>query len=215
VTPRPAPAVRGLWRYRLDRRRAITGGATSEGGNVFAWCRSVLRLSDEVSVESALASASAGEHGLTILPFLAGERAPGWRDGRRAVLAGLTLDTTAADILRAALEAVALRLALVYGLLGPLAAPDHRVVASGAALARSPGWARIIADALGRPLELCAEEEATSRGAALLALEALGSIRDVGEVPAPIRAVVEPDLERHALLQQALARQQEFDARLG
>jgi gluconokinase len=34
----PAPP-RGLWRYRLDARRSLLGGATSEGGNVHAWCR--------------------------------------------------------------------------------------------------------------------------------------------------------------------------------
>ena len=44
VTDAPAPPPRGLWRYRLDRRRAMLGGATSEGGNVYAWCRAVLRL---------------------------------------------------------------------------------------------------------------------------------------------------------------------------
>src|SRR5207245_215583 len=76
-------------------------------------------------------------HGLTVLPFLAGERAPGWRADRRAAITGLSLDTTALDVVQAALEAVALRLALVYALLAPRAAADHLVVASGGAISHS------------------------------------------------------------------------------
>jgi gluconokinase len=34
----------GLWRYRLDARRAVVGGSLSEGGNVYAWCAKTLAL---------------------------------------------------------------------------------------------------------------------------------------------------------------------------
>ena len=77
-----------------------------------------------------------------------------------------------------------LRLALVYQLLAPHAAPGHLVVASGGAIGRSRAWARMLADALGRPVHASAEREATSRGAALLALEALGVLPDVTAVHA-------------------------------
>ncbi|MGH6693158.1 MAG: gluconokinase, partial [Gammaproteobacteria bacterium] len=108
LAPSDAPPPRGLWRYRLDRRTSLIGGALSEGGNVYAWCRKVLRLPEDD--EAALAALGADEHGLTALPFLAGERAPGWRGDRRAAVTGLSLDTTALDVVHAALEGVALRL---------------------------------------------------------------------------------------------------------
>lgn len=209
-----APAPRGLWRYRLDRQRVIVGGATSEGGNVHAWCREVLRLPDEAATERALAAMTPDAHGLTVLPFLAGERAPGWRGDRRAAIAGLALDTSALDVLRAALEAVALRLALVYDLLRPWATPAHAVVASGGAVAASPAWAQILADALGHPLTVADDDEATSRGAALLALDALG-LRPLGAAGGPPRGrVVEPDAGRHARYRAALERQRRFDERV-
>ncbi|HUG36803.1 MAG TPA: FGGY-family carbohydrate kinase, partial [Candidatus Limnocylindrales bacterium] len=107
------------------------------------------------------------------LPFLAGERSPGWQGEARGLMSGLTLDTSAVEIARAMLESVALRLAIVYERLAPLAAPGHRVIASGGALHRSPTWAGIVADALGVPIVLAAEPEASSRGAALLALSAI------------------------------------------
>src|SRR5262249_26241978 len=143
VTSTPLRPPRGLWRYRVDRETSIVGGATSEGGNVFAWCEDTLRLPEPTRLEAALAEAAPDGHGLTVLPFLAGERSPGWRSGRRAVIAGLSLDSTPLDVVRAALEGVALRLALVYQSLAPLAASDHVVVASGGAIARSPAWTRI------------------------------------------------------------------------
>jgi gluconokinase len=214
VTDADTSPPRGLWRYRLDRRRSVLGGATSEGGNVYAWCRQVLQLPDEDAVERALAERAPDVHGLTVLPFLAGERAPGWRGDRRAAIAGLSLDTTALDIAHAALEAVALRLTLVYALLAPRASSDHIVVASGGAISRSRAWTQMLADALGRPVHASPEREATSRGAALLALESLGALADVRTVQAPLGEVFTPEAARHARYAAALERHRRLDQRV-
>lgn len=214
VTETPLPPPRGLWRYRIDRLRPIVGGATSEGGNVYAWLRSVLHLPDHDELEGALARQEPDAHGLTMLPFLAGERSPGWRSERRAAVAGLSLATSAIDIVRAGLEAVALRLATVYDLLTPLAAADHTIIASGGALTRSRAWAQIMADVLGRPLVLSGEEEATSRGGALLALESLGRLEASTWARGPGGETVEPDLTRHARYREARRRQRQLDERV-
>jgi gluconokinase len=208
----PAPP-RGLWRYRLDRRRSLVGGATSEGGNVYAWCQQVLRLPDDEAVQRALAARVPDGHGLTVLPFLAGERAPGWRGQRRATITGLSLDTTAIDVVHAALEAVALRLALVYDLLAPHATREHLLVASGGAT-RSRVWIQMLADALGRPVHCSTESEATSRGAALLALESLGVLPDGAAARAPLGDTVEPDPAHHARYAAALDRHRRLDDRV-
>jgi gluconokinase len=212
VSTRAAAPRRGLWRYRLDRRHSVVGGATSEGGNVFAWCRDVLRLPADDAVERALAAA--GPTDLVALPFLAGERSPGWRGARRAAITGLTLDTRAVDVLRAMLQAVALRVALVYDLLAPAAAPAHTVVASGAGFDRSRAWAQMIADALGRPIVRSTEPEATSRGTALLALEAVGALSDLAAAAPPPGDTIEPDPAAHARARDAIARQRALDERL-
>jgi gluconokinase len=213
VADEPVAAPRGLWSYRVDRRRSLVGGATSEGGNVYAWLRSILHLPAERELETALAQGEPDAHGLTVLPFLAGERSPGWRSERRATISGLSLDTTALDIARAGLEAVALRLAAVYQLLAPLAARPHVVVASGGAL-HSRAWAQIIADALGRPLTLSPEREATGRGCALLALQSLGRLPDLRTAQTPPGEVVEPDARRHARYRDALDRQRRLEAKV-
>lgn len=214
VPPAAAPPPWGLWRYSVDRKMSLLGGATSEGGNVFAWCRDVLRLPDDAALERALASRPADAHRLTVLPFLAGERAPGWRGDKRGVIAGLSLDTGALDIVHAALEAVALRLALVYRLLVPHVPGDHVIVASGGALTRSPTWSRMLADALGHAIAWSQEPEATSRGAALLALDALGALPDFAAARAPLGETFVPDPARHARYVAALERQAALDLKV-
>jgi gluconokinase len=117
-------------------------------------------------------------------------------------------------VVHAALEAVALRLTLVYELLAPHAARDHIVVASGGAVSHSRVWTQMLADALGRTIHCSSEREATSRGAALLALEALGALSDVGAVQAPLREAFTPDAARHARYRAALERHRRLDDRV-
>src|SRR4030095_11675206 len=97
--------------------------------------------------------------------FLAGERSPGWVARARASIAGLRLDTKPAQVLRAAMEAVALRFELIRGLICASFPQAREIVSSGGALRESPAWTQILADAMGRPIRPSAEPEASSRGA--------------------------------------------------
>jgi gluconokinase len=193
----------GLWCYRADRRRVVLGGALNDGGNLVEWCRNTLRLGSPEEVERELAAKEPDSHGLTFLPFLAGERSTGWAAHARAAISGLHLASTPVEILRAGMEAVALRFALIYELM-PAA---REIVASGGALLKSRAWTQMLADAIGRPIVPSAEPEASSRGVALLALEALGVIKRLEDLPATVGPAVEPDRERHVKYVKALARQ--------
>jgi gluconokinase len=212
VLPEVVAVPRGLWCYRVDGRRSLLGGATTEGGNVYSWVRRTTQLGDEEEAEQALAEMRPDGHGLTVLPFFAGERSPGWAGDARAALVGVTLGTTPLDILRASLEAVAYRFALIYRELEGDRTPQ--IIASGGALLASPVWMQIIADVLGRPLLASAETEATSRGVALLALESLGAIPSLEIAPAATGAEYTPDPERHALYRAAIERQRALYAQL-
>jgi gluconokinase len=172
----------GLFCYRVDRKRFVLGGALTNGGEVFAWMKRTLRLPDDnEAIESQLAALPAAQHGLTILPLFAGERSTGWRADARASIIGLRPESSPIEILQAGLEAVALRFRNVYELMeGALAAP-REIIASGSALRNSPVWTQMMADALAHSVIQCLEPEATSRGAALMALERLGAKPD----PAP------------------------------
>jgi gluconokinase len=165
-------------------------------------------------LEEELRGREADAHGLTILPFLAGERAPGWAGHARATIHGLSLATTPLDILQAGMEAVAFRLALVFNLLRPLLSGDPQIVASGGALLHSPTWLKIVTHVLGKPVALSEVIEASGRGAALLVLEALGLLSGLEEAPAFIGPVCHPDAGRHLQYRQAMKRQQELYEKL-
>lgn len=197
----------GLWCYRVDQRRSLPGGALTEGGMVYAWMLETLRLSDPKQLHEALAKMPPDAHGLTVLPLLAGERSPGWRGDASATIHGITLATTSLDILRAGMEAVVYRIAMVFGQLRTLLSDDPEIIASGGALVNSPVWGQIMADALGRPVTLSRAEEASARGAALLALEALGELPDVSAAPDLLGETWWPNPEHHAIYVAGLQRQ--------
>ena len=88
------------------------------------------------------------------------------------------------------------------------------MVASGGALLGSPVWLQIVADALGRPVATSLVNEASARGATLLALEALGQLDDAGEAPAYMGPSCVPDSEHHEIYREAMQRQQDLYDRL-
>lgn len=200
----------GLFGYRADRQRWVMGGALSNGGNFFEWLRTTLQTGSPEEIERGLLALEPDAHGLTILPFLAGERSPGWAAEARAAIVGLRLPTRPLEIMRAGLEAVGYRFALIYQLLKPLIPETHEIIASGGALLRSPAWIQIMADVLGHPITASTEAEASSRGAALLALEALGALPDLREAPISFGQTYLPDPDRHERYQRALERQQKL-----
>ena len=56
--------------------------------------------------------------------------------------------------------------------------------------------------------------EASIRGAALLALEAVGKIGSIEEVSGSVDEVFEPNMHRHARYQEAIERQEQFYQKL-
>ena len=210
--PHQLPAE--LWCYRADRKRILIGGALSDGGGLYNWIKdSLLREENFATIESELELLSPDAHGLTVLPFWSGERSTGWNPNASGAILGLTLQTRPIEILRAAMEAIAYRFALIARALEPLA-PGALLIASGHALRCSPTWVQILADVLGRPVALSETSEASTRGAALLALEAAGKIGSIAEFSVPVETVFEPNMSHHEIYQDGLERQQRIYEKL-
>jgi gluconokinase len=79
----PPQLPQGLWTYRLDGRRLVSGGALSNGGNLYSWLMATLRV-DAGGLERRLGRMSPAAHGLTVLPHLAGQRSLGSGRDRRS-----------------------------------------------------------------------------------------------------------------------------------
>jgi gluconokinase len=193
---------RGLWHYRVRANMHLIGGATTEGGSIFAWARKQWNLSEErEALEAALRKSIPDSHGLTVLPMLAGERSPGYAPDAVGTIHGLRLSTTALEIVQALLESVALRLSIISDL---LIAPDEEVpiYVGGGAMQSSPFWAQIMANAFNRPLYLVDEPEVTARGLAALIINRLDIARNV-----QIKQHFEPHPEAVYILRAARERQ--------
>ena len=216
----PGPLARipdGLWCYRVDKDRLLPGGALTEGGNVYDWIHARMKLEASEGMEAALAAMAPDEHGLTFLPFLAGERSPGWRGSATATVHGITLATTPLDVLRAGMEAVALRLGLIFDQLVTLLPDTGReaipIVAGGGALSASPAWTQMLTDVLGREVARCRLEGTATRGVALLVLEQLG-INAGDRAATPTETVFRPDRQAHTIYSAARERQASLYGRI-
>ena len=228
----PDPLPRGLWAYRFMPERTLIGGSLGSGGNMVQWVVDTFRIGNLQDAEAEIAwklqggvnetsgrTESEGIGHLMFLPYLAGERSLGWRDDARGVFANLSFNTQPVDFLRAALEAVAFGMADVIDVLAPALsqapAPGNlEIVASGNAMVKSAVWIQILADVLGRPILRSPWKEASSRGAAMMALVAGGVAKDLTEIPALPSEPVTPNAARHARYTQARVRARELYAKV-
>ena len=199
---------RGLWCYCVDRDRFLMGGALSSGGNVFAWLKRILALPDEF--EAHLAKAKPGAHGLTVCPSFAGERSPYWRADLRGAIAGLSFSTDPFHIAHASLEAVALRFRAIHRLMTARLGVPEEIIASGGGLLRSPGWTQMMADACGSPVLVSSVPEASSRGAAMLALERVGAVSSLATFSSATGGQFTPRREFEAVYDRLAAEQEDL-----
>jgi len=201
-----------LWVYRLDRERCVIGGALSNGGNVTSWLADRFAGGDFTALAEDAAGIGPDQHGMTVLPFLAGERSPSWDDKATGVFAGLTLATTPAEIYRATLEAAAYRFAAIYDDLGKVVRRNHEIHANGAAVLNSPLWLQIMSDVLGHPIAaLDAEAEASARGAAICALESIGALPSLRPAESDVIRRYVPDESTRIAYCEGRARQRRLE----
>jgi glycerol kinase len=106
--------------------------------------------------------------GVVILPALSGLGAPHWRPNATGVISGLTHNTTAAHVVRAALESMAHQchdLKRAYAADGA----DWGLLRIDGGMSGNDWLAQDLADVLDVPLERPTDIETTARGAAMLA----------------------------------------------
>lgn len=195
-----------LFAYRADASRFVIGGAMSNGGNLHAWLKSALKLDDgaEHRLEITRRKRPDG-HGLTVLPYLAGERSPDWRPDARGVISGLNLHTSSDDVALALTEAMVYPFYEVWKELKSQFPDADSVTVSGGGFQHSRLLAETFADVFGVDVLLCREPESSGRGAAIFAAERLG-LGSIGHAPLPRLTPVRYDPSRHAVYRGAMER---------
>jgi glycerol kinase len=170
--PAPAGGLLPTVAWRVDGRVewALDGGVFTAGALV-DWLSRDLRLAPDPAALVRLAGEVEDARGVRVLPALAGLGAPWWRPGARAVMAGLTAGVRPGHLARAALEAIAWRVADVLETVRENAPVDVLRVDGG--LTRDPLLLQLQADAAGVPVERGAVD-ATATGAAALAAVGAG-----------------------------------------
>jgi glycerol kinase len=171
---RPAPSGGLLptiaWRVGGRVEWAIDGGVFTAGA-LLDWLSRDMGLAADAPELAAAAAGVQDAGGVRILPALAGVGAPWWKPEARAVIAGLTSGSRPSHVARAALEAIAWRVADVVEAVRESVPVDVLRVDGG--LTRDPTLMRMQADFAGVTVQRGAVD-ATVAGAAALAAVGAG-----------------------------------------
>jgi glycerol kinase len=164
------------------------------GSNV-EWLVNDLELIPDAPSSDSLAASVPTSDGVVYVPALIGMGTPHWDYGARGTLLGLTRGTTKAHMVRAVLEGIAHRGAdLLEASEADTGLHVDRLRVDGG-MSRNSVFTQALADATGRPVDICRDTEATTLGAAFLAGVAAGvwgSLEQATSLVRPLRSV-EPD----------------------
>ncbi|MGZ8359443.1 MAG: glycerol kinase [Allosphingosinicella sp.] len=180
----------GTVAWQLDGRRAFAlEGSVFVAGSLVKWLRDELRLVETSAETAAIAASLPDSGGVYIVPAHCGLGAPHWQPDARGVISGLSFGSGRAEIVRAALEAMAHQ---THDLMTAFAADRahwQRLKIDGGMSAND--WlAQDLADMLGLPVERPAFVETTAVGAAMLAGLGCGWFRSL-DAAAAMRGAVE------------------------
>ncbi|MCX7185451.1 MAG: glycerol kinase GlpK [Nitrosospira sp.] len=173
-------------------------GSAFIGGALMQWLRDGLHLVRSAQEVDALAASVPDSGGVILVPAFTGLGAPHWDPYARGMIIGLTRDTSAAHIARAALEGVAFQVAdLIDAMHTDTGQPLTQLRVDGGA-SRSEPLLQFQADLLGVPVVRPAVVETTALGAAYLAGLAVGFWPDTDSIAThwQVEKIFEPAMPR-------------------
>ena len=185
--------------YRIGGRIAYAlEGSIFVAGAAIKWLRDGLRVIESASQTAALAASLPATHGVYLVPAFVGLGAPHWEPHARALLCGLSFDTSPAHLARAALESVAYQTLDLIEAMERDGAQRLDALRIDGGMAANEWFCQFLADMLQVRVERPAELETTALGAAFLAGLATGVWPDLGSLSAHwnTAAAFEPRMNR-------------------
>jgi gluconokinase len=183
ASSKPLPNTEAMtFSYILDKTIYICGGPINNGGVAMQWwVKNVAGPNptekDYEQIFSQAAEAPAGSNGLIFLPYLTGERAPIWDSESCGNFFGVRLQHTRADFSRAVLEGICFAMRDVLDAVQENSEPITQINISGG-FTKSAIWVQTLADITGKKLAILQADDASAVGAAFIALNVIGAIKD-------------------------------------
>lgn len=199
TSPKPIlPNNPGTWCYYAPDRY-ICGAATNGATNCVDWFKA--SFTPDMSYKNMdLMVLEADKVNLpTFLPFLFGERCPGWQDARRGGFDGVTGKHRIPDLYTAMLEGILFNLYQCYELLCTAADAPYEIRISGG-INNSKIWLQMASDLWNQPLRVAKSSQASLMGGAAMGLAALGVITEPSEFKGDRGYPSEPNPENGPLI---------------
>jgi glycerol kinase len=144
-------------------------GSIFVAGAVVQWLRDGLGLFAAAAASEAMATSVPDNNGVYFVPAFTGLGAPYWDPEARAMIMGMTRESTAAHIARAALEAQGYQTLDLMAAMEGDSGKKPDVIRADGGLVANEFVCRFLADVLQTPIEVPRVTETTAWGAACLA----------------------------------------------
>ena len=206
-SPKPIiPEKPSTWCY-LSPLAWICGAATAGSCNCVDWAKERLFGNDTSyrAIEDGIKNIAHNDEPVVFLPFLFGERCPGWEDGRSGGFFNIKPQHTAYDMYNSVLEGVLFNIYHCYTILTEVGQPPQRIKLSGGIL-RSPAWLQMCVDIFNVPMEADPAEHGSLMGGVVLAMEKLGLIGSLLEMEFPAGQIIKPNPENTAIYRERFKR---------
>ncbi len=168
--------------YRIGAETAYAlEGSNFVAGAAIKWLRDKIGILAASEESEAMARAANPDHGVVVVPAFTGLGAPYWRPDARGLIDGLTLDSSAADLVRATLESIAFQTRDLAEAMARDGAPLPAAVRIDGGMSQNGWFAQFLADTLAAPVERPASHETTALGAAALAGITTGVFADTSD----------------------------------
>ncbi|MDT3766822.1 FGGY-family carbohydrate kinase [Gleimia hominis] len=196
----------------------------SSGSYLAGWFRQALgdpKLLGEPdpALDRAAANIPPGAEGLVTLPYWNAVQSPYWDSVARGAVVGWRGTHSRAHMYRSILESIGFEMRLNLDAVEAGTGVTLRGLRAMGGGTRSALWRQIMADCTGLPVRVCAEEEISALGAAVLAMAGVhafgdGDVANAAKQMARYGDTVEPDLKLHERYQEIASVQRELYPKL-
>lgn len=191
-SPRLVTGNTRLWHYNLDDKTWVSGSAINSGWSTLKWFETNVknfRFSDAKLKNRDF-------KGPVFLPFINGERGPGYNQNMRAALIGINQKLKLEELYSSVAEGILFNLYSCYELITEELGEPLQIRASGG-YTTADNMLQMQADIFNKEIIITNALEASAVGASILALKSLDEISSITEISPRIKKTFKPDKEKH------------------